>query len=315
MIKWRGVNSNDPLARGAMGYRPSQSVRLFRNHPEHRYSGEVHQSIRESILAKGGRIGKAEIPIHHYGLLRRYRIAPKITRYLNLAREKVKSQPHNFRAWLELGLLLLGIGDQIGAMKSFRKARSIEQGPSPAFFLGHLFIETAKPEVGIKYLEEAIKKNPKDEAIDFDRADAYEEIGRAYELIGRPQKAEKAYRLALSTRPDSPLASHNLAGLLSIRGALVESKAILEKLISQYPYLDAAWTTLGINKLRSWEIEGACAAFETALKINPNNAPARSNLALIIETRKFLMPEIKIKDLPRDIEITKEELKRAKNNR
>jgi len=27
------------------------------------------------------------------------------------------------------------------------------------------------------------------------------------------------------------------------------------------------------------------------------------------------MPEIKIKDLPRDIEITKEELKRAKNNR
>jgi glycosyltransferase involved in cell wall biosynthesis len=311
MIKWRGVNPNGPLTRGAMGYRPSQSVRLFRNHPEHSYSGEVHQSIRESILARGGRIGKAEIPIHHYGLLREDRLPFKIARYLDLARKKVKSQPDNFRAWLELGLLLLGNGDQLGAMKSFDKARSLEQGPSSAFFLGHLFIETSHPEVGIKYLEEAIKKNPKDEVIDFDRADAYEQIGRAYELLGSSKKAEKAYRLALSTRPDSPVALNNLAGLYSQRCAFKKSEDILEILLTQYPRLDMAWTILGSNRLRSGDLEGARVAFKTALKINPNNIVARNNLIWAFPKATFSSAMMKVIELPKGTNITNEEMKKS----
>jgi glycosyltransferase involved in cell wall biosynthesis len=310
-IKWRGIEPGNSLARGAMGYRPSQSVRLFRNHPENRYSGEVHQSIRPSILDRGGRIGTTEIPIHHYGLLREDRIASKITRYLNMAKKKVKSQPDNFRAWLELGLLLLNSAERKGAIRSFYKARSLEHGPSSAFFMGHMLIETGKPHEAIEYLEEAIQKNPDDKVVDFDRADAYEEIGRAYELLGRPQEAEKSYRLALSTRPDSPIASHNLAGLLSVRGALFESKAILEKLLSRYPRLGTAWTTHGINKLRSGDLEGARTAFEIALKIDPNNFDARNNLTFSLPKIKFPPARMKVIELPKGINITKEEMKKS----
>lgn len=165
--------------------------------------------------------------------------------------------------------------------------------------------------MGIKHLEEAIKKNPKDEAVDFDRADAYEEIGRAYELLEQPNDAEKAYRLALSTRPDSPVASHNLAGLLSMRGALVESNAILEKLVSQYPYLDTAWTTLGINKLRSGDLEGARDAFEAALKINPNNISSQNNFVFSLSKGAVFPSNIKVIELPKSVKITKEEMKKS----
>ena len=281
-IKWRGVELGSSFARGAMGYRPSQSVRLFRNHPENRYSGEVHQSIRPSILDRGGRICTADIPIHHYGLLREELIPSKITQYFSLSKRKVKSQPKNFRAWIELGLLQLNSGDLIRAMESFNEAKSLDQGSSSAFFLGHLLIETGKHDEGIEYLKEAIRKNPEDSATDFDHADAYEEIGRAYEILGYPKKAEKSYRLALFSRPDSPVASNNLAGLFSQRGALKEADEILEKLLVRYPSLDMVWTTFGSNKLRSGNFKGARTAFKTALDINPGNIPARKNLSLTI---------------------------------
>jgi glycosyltransferase involved in cell wall biosynthesis len=310
-LKWRGIDPNEPFARGAPGYHPSQSVRLFRNHPDYRYTGEIHQAIRPSIVERGGPIGTAEIPIHHYGLLREDRRTSKVAQYLRLSRKKVKSQPDNFRAWLELGLLLLNSAERKGAIRSFYKARSLEHGPSSAFFLGHMLIETGKPKDAIEYLEEAIQKNPDDKVVDFDRADAYEEMGRAYELLGGPQEAKKAYRLALSTRPDSPVASHNLAGLLSMQGALVESKSILEKILSRYPCLDRAWTTLGINKLRSGDLEGALDAFEIALKIDPNNIQARNNLTLVLSKVKFFPPRMKVIELPKSVKITKEEMKKS----
>jgi len=197
----------------------------------------------------------------------------------------------------------------MGAMKSFYKARYLERGPSPAFFLGHLLTEKGKPDMGVKYLEEAIRKNPRDEAADFDRADAYEQIGRTNELLGHPQRAEKAYRLALSTRPDSPVASNNLAGLLSERGALKGANSILEKLLTRYPRLDMAWVTLGANRLRSRNLEGARVAFETALNINPNNVPSRENLSSM--EKMVLMPRTKITDLPNGVKVSEEEMKRS----
>lgn len=308
IMKWRGVNPSDPLARGAMGYRPSQSVRLFRNHPENCYRGEVHQNIRESILARGGRIGTGDIPIHHYGWLREKRISSKFNQYFNLSKSKVKSQPRNFRAWIELGLLQLHSGDRPGAMKSFNKAKSLENEPSSTFFLGHLLIERGRPHKAIGYLKEALQKNPGDNASDFDHADAYEEMGQAYEMLGDPQDAETSYQCALFSRPDSPVASNNLAGLLSMRGSLKEANTILEKLLNRYPRLDLAWTTLGTNRLRSGDLQGARTAFETALKINPKNVPSRENLAFV--EKMVLTPRIKITDLPNGVKVSQHELKK-----
>ncbi len=280
-IKWRGVHPNNLWACGTMGYRPSQSIRLFRNHPDNCYSGEVHQSLRESILARGGRIGVAGIPIHHYGGLREDRVRSKIHQYFSLSKRKVKSQPNNSRAWIELGLLQLYSGHRLRATESFLKAQSLEKEPSPAFFLGHLLIEQERPHKAIQLLKQALRRNPGDNAADFDNADAYEKMGWAYEMLGSPQKAEMSYQSALFSRPDSPVASNNLAGLLSQRGSLMEAKTILEDLLERYPRLDLAWTTLGSNRLRSGDLHGARTAFETALKLNPKNVPSLENLALV----------------------------------
>ena len=307
VMKWRGVEPDDPLARGAMGYLPSQSVRLFRNHPDNRYRGEVHQSIRESILGRGGRIEAAGIVIHHYGWLREKRLAMKFENYLSLARSKVKSQPKNSRAWIELGLLRHHLGDPPGAMESFRKAHSLDHEPSSAFFLGRSLIERGRLKEAVRYLKKAIQKNPEDHAPDFDNADVHEELGHAFEKLGDRQKAETSYRRALLSRPDSPVAANNLAGLLSMRGSLAEAKTILEKLLSRYPRLDSAWTTLGSNRLRSGDLQGARNAFRTALKINPRNVPSRDNLAFTEETA--LASRIKMRGLPNAGMVSRLELK------
>ena len=283
MTKWRTVDSLDPLAMGAMGWRPSCSVRLFRNHAEHRYFGEVHQSVYPSIVRRGGRVAEPDVPIHHYGLLRFDRISSKSSRYLKLAQKKVASQPESGRAWIELGVLLADAKDCDGALNAFRKARSLGYEPGSAFYLGHTLLEIDQPAAAAEHLREALRENPDDRDIDFDLADAWEVLGRAQEALGQTMEAERCQRRALRSRPDSPVAANNLAGLLSQRGAFDEADELLQNLLARYPGLDMPWATLGTNRLRGEDFAGARAAFETALSIDPRNLPARINLALTLE--------------------------------
>lgn len=80
--KWRPADPRDPLTRGASGYLPTWPVRLFRNHSAHRYAGRLHQCVGPSIRRRGGRLGDADVPIHHYGFLRVGRVKSPLYRAL-----------------------------------------------------------------------------------------------------------------------------------------------------------------------------------------------------------------------------------------
>ena len=279
--KWRWADPCDPLVKGAIGYFPSVAIRLFRRREPYRYSGRLHQSVAPSIIADGGRIGTADVPIHHYGHIRFDR--SKSWLYGALARRQVAAEQGNARAWIDLGILLSQNLHWPAAGAAFFQARSLGERPTASFFLGGVLIEMRHSAAAIPFLNEAVRGNPRDDLPFFDRADAWELLGLAQQLIGESRAAEGAYLLALRSRPDSPVALNNLVELLGERRALREARRLAQRLIIRCRGLDMPWATLGTILLRTGDLEGARRAFETALDINPGNLPALVNLAVTHE--------------------------------
>jgi glycosyltransferase involved in cell wall biosynthesis len=142
-LKWRPADPSDPLTRGALGYVPTRPVRLFRRRKEYRFSGHLHQTVAPSILRHGGRVGDADVPIHHYGPLRADRW--KSPFYAKLARREAAVRPRDPRAWIELGVVLFR-QDPRAALEAFRRARALGLRPTASFFAGWLLIDMKRPD-------------------------------------------------------------------------------------------------------------------------------------------------------------------------
>lgn len=276
--KWRPADPCDPLSRGSPGYLPSRQVRLFRRREEYSYWGLLHQTIQPAVVASGGRVGRADVPIHHYGFLRFDR--DKSDFYLRLARQHAREHPEHPRPWVELGVLLLEAGDAPAAADAFRRARALGNRDPASFHLASALLELDAAAESVPLLREALRVNPRDESLAYDRGDVWQTLGHAYEELGRTEDAERAYRSALALTPDSPSAAVNLAGLLIDRGRLDEAERLVERLFARHRGSSEVWSTLGVVHLRRGDLEGARRALEIALEIYRPNLVALMNLGL-----------------------------------
>ncbi len=278
--KWRPADPTDPLARGALGYHPTCVVRLFRRRPSHRFSGSLHQSMTPAIRARGGRIADSGLLIHHHGPLRLDRWKSPL--YEKLASQQAAAEPRSPLAWVELGTVLLE-HEPDRALKAFLEAGRLGDRAAAGFFTGWALVALGRHREAIPWLKTAVRANPRDRAVQYDRADAWELLGFVYESLGSPQLAEEVYRRARRTRPDSPVATNNLAGLLGRRRATREAGTLVDELMTRYRGLDMVWATLGTIRLLRGDTAGARRALETALDIDPRNRAARENLAFAYE--------------------------------
>ncbi len=141
-----------------------RTCRLFRNRPEHRYFGRIHERIVESIEAAGGTIGEIEAVVHHYG----YR--PEVMA------EKGKHE-RNLR-------LLLA---------------DLEDNPNDPFCMYNLGVQYSihhDCEDTIRYMEAAsravIPAHEFAPNVYLHLANAYDELGRSGEAISALDRAEQA---------------------------------------------------------------------------------------------------------------------------
>jgi glycosyltransferase involved in cell wall biosynthesis/Tfp pilus assembly protein PilF len=280
---WRPADPCAPASCGAYGWSPSRTVRLFRNDPRYRYTGIVHHTVGPSVAAAGGTLAVSdEIVVHHYGDLRLDRTPPKAEHYRSLAERKVREEPGNGRAWIELGVILEYLRDLTGALDCFTRAASCGLGASARFFSGRTRFASGDLSGAARDLEAALREDPGDNAVDFDRADALETLARVHQARGDAAAAEDAYREALRTRPSSPAAANNLADLLARTGRTAAARPLVTALLAQYPGFDAVRCTLGNVLAAEGDDAAAERAYREALAIQPENLPARLNLARVL---------------------------------
>lgn len=279
--KWRPADPGHPLTYGAAGYIPTRSVRLFRRNPDYSYRGLLHQCVAPAIRASGGRVGDSDIVLHHYGFLRFDR--QKSSLYRELATGQAIARPEDPRAWVELGVVLSGDRSRQSlpaAIRAFHRAWSLGDRTDAAFLLGAALAEHRYADEALAYLRDSIAANPADDAGHYDRADAWEQSGLAYEDLDRPDRAEAAYREAIALRPDSPTAVHNLAALLLDSGSVDEAAGLVGALVGRYRGSSTCWSLVGRVRLRKKAPVAAAAAFRTALDIRPESLGARVGLAV-----------------------------------
>lgn len=273
--RWRPADSRDPLTRGAAGYVPTEPIRLFRRDPAHRFTGALHQTVVPAIRANGGRIGHADVPIHHYGFLRFDR--DKSSLYRRLARQQTAARPDDAQAWVDLGILLMEDERRPDAADAFRRARRLGDSGDAAFLLGSALLAMDHAAAAIPHLRDALGAS---EAVThhFDPADAWDALGHAWEQLDELGDAQAAYRTA--AQAGKPGATANLIGLLLDTGHAEEAGVLLDEALVRYPGIDVLWSLRGVCRLRTGAPTAAGEALETALDIRPENAAARVNLAV-----------------------------------
>ena len=114
-LGWRPNTLNLPESRGYPGYMESPLVRLFRNLPQIRFHGVIHEHAFHEDSREP--VGETSIRIHHYG---KY-VDPQKNRekdlfYLELSRAKCRQNPNDAHAFYELGV-------QYWSLERFEEAR------------------------------------------------------------------------------------------------------------------------------------------------------------------------------------------------
>lgn len=99
---------------------------LFRNRPEYRFEGRVHEQVGPSIIASGGRAGRSQAVIYHHG----YRPDVKNNRqkhrkYVELLRAEIEANPSDAYYHFHLGSELAAHGEHIEALESLAKAAEL----------------------------------------------------------------------------------------------------------------------------------------------------------------------------------------------
>ncbi len=240
------------------GWVPRLIVRLFRNKPEIRFEGVVHELVEGSIEKSGGKYFPANVPIHHFNALKAVPVlAGKAAYYRRTVRKKLAAEPENPRAWHEMGTVEreaenfakakkyfekavelddrfveawqgLGVccsklGDVDGAIVAFKKAIGLNPHyPTPYFSLGVACHRKGMLNAARDAIIEGLKRNPND-------FNAMTNLGAIYEQGGNPEKAVEVLRHAVGVDNSNGRAFYNLGVALEKLGRFAEAVAAYEK--------------------------------------------------------------------------------------
>lgn len=172
-----------------------------------------------------------------------------------------------------LGEAWRGGGDMDAAVREYRRALEIEPGHAHAHNnLGLVALAAARADDARQHFEQAIALNP---AV----AMYHNNLGRALSAAGDDEAAVAAFRDALSHDPDMDHAYGNLAHACQRLGAPERALDLLEEMAVAAPDNWALQARIGLIRQTQHDIEGAIAAYERALAIDPKLNQVRNNLA------------------------------------
>jgi tetratricopeptide (TPR) repeat protein len=112
------------------GYTRYREHRLFRNRPDLRFAGVIHETHVPALLdlcaREGLTIAHSALAIDHLGY--DGDLAHKHRRNLPLLRARLAADPCHVYSWCHLGLTLLGLGDEAAAEEAWRQAVGVVRG-------------------------------------------------------------------------------------------------------------------------------------------------------------------------------------------
>lgn len=235
-------------------------VRLFRNRPEYRFEGVIHEQIIPAMLRQGARFELSPVRINHYGYLKKsFLDKGKIRRNIEIVEAALRHKPRDSFMLFNLGMEYMRLGEYAQAVYYYSKSfsclkESWAKGHAPVL-VRNLCIaldKLGRHEDVIRVLDDAEKLYEGYTDLVFQR-------GLALFHLGRFGEAEEAFRRCLRMGEAKP-------GYLSMVGVG-----------GTRPRL-----ALGQIYERIGEYEKAVREYTTALKQDPRSMAALRMLASIL---------------------------------
>jgi glycosyltransferase involved in cell wall biosynthesis len=194
-------------ARAYPAYVQHENVRLFRHDPQIYFVGRVHETVGRRITESGGKLGRADFAIHHFGLAASPETrARKNTMYRELGRRKVREMPDDAQAHLELGLVEFdNFHDYPKALRCFH--RSCELNPK----LGVNWLFAALAALRLEQHEPALAYIRGAQTNGYVTSLVLETEGDAQYNLGNFGEAKRLYRQAIKREGASPSLESKLA--------------------------------------------------------------------------------------------------------
>jgi len=148
--------------------------------------------------------------------------------------------------------------------------------------LGALYVETGKIAQGLELLIKGVASKQASDEILYE---LYYHLGIAYSRLQNPKQAMAHYTAAIKLHiyPMLKLGSYNnLGNLLKAAGDLKYAKAAYETALRIDPNFAAGHYNLGMTFKALGLLNEAIASYQQAIKLNPNYAEAYQNLGVVL---------------------------------
>ncbi|MEE4351420.1 MAG: glycosyltransferase, partial [Desulfatiglans sp.] len=110
----------------AMGWMPSDKVRLFPNNGDIRFEFPIHEKVEPSLRRKGLEIKRCQVPVHHYGKLNEEKGDKKCAAYYELGRKKLDELGGDIDAIRELAVQAETIGKETEAIELWQRLLTLQ---------------------------------------------------------------------------------------------------------------------------------------------------------------------------------------------
>ena len=198
IVGWMPNDGTYPDEEAAIGWLPSDKVRLFYSKGQIRFEGAVHELVDPVLKRNGIEIKKCSIPVHHYGRLDKEKLDRKGEIYFDIGQKKLSE-----------------MGDDVNALRELAIQATILERNQEALDLWQRLL--------------AINPFPELAAI------AYVNMGTVYSRLGRFEDALDAGKKSVECDPDLKEARYNYAMAELHAGNAQQAISILENLLSEFP--------------------------------------------------------------------------------
>jgi tetratricopeptide (TPR) repeat protein len=198
IVGWVPNDGKYPDEEAAIGWLPSEKVRLFQRKKQIKFEGVVHELVDPVLKRNGIEIKKCSIPIHHYGRLDKEKQDRKGEIYFDIGQKKLSENCDDLTALRELAT-------QATILERNREALDLWQ---------RLLAANPLPEIA---------------------AIAHINMGTIYCRLGKFEEALDAGQKAVEYGPKLKEARYNLAMAQLHCGNAQQTIVILEDLLSVFP--------------------------------------------------------------------------------
>jgi GT2 family glycosyltransferase/Tfp pilus assembly protein PilF len=215
IVGWVPNDGQYPDEEAAIGWLPSEKVRLFYGQDQIRFEGAVHELVDPVLKRKGIEIKKCSIPVHHYGRLDKERLERKGETYFDIGRKKLSEKGEDVNALRELAIQATILEKNREALELWQRLLALNPEPNLAAIayvnLGTIHCRLAKFDDALNAAKSAVECAP-------DLKEARYNLAMAELHCGNSQNTIQILERLLDGFPDYPPAQFILSAAYCCAG-------------------------------------------------------------------------------------------------